>query len=129
MSALHNSVCDFETDTFQLLAPFFFFNANMTSTADILLAPFPGKTISVPYLGYEPVNLLIERAKHLLSPKYLIERETIYFNGIGIRDGKATIDECRCMVTLSPWTSVVALYRQKDAKDLERIQSTSLSKH
>lgn len=67
----------------------------MTSTADILLAPFPGKTISVPYLGYEPVNLLIERAKHLLSPKYLIERETIYFNGIGIRDRKATIDECK----------------------------------
>lgn len=67
----------------------------MASTVDILLAPFPGETLSVPYLGYEPVNLLIQRARNLLNAKYVIERETIYFNGIGIRDEKATIDECR----------------------------------
>ncbi|KAJ8653212.1 hypothetical protein O0I10_011160 [Lichtheimia ornata] len=67
----------------------------MASTANILLAPFPGETLSVPYLGYEPVNLLIQRAKNLLNAKYLIGGETIYFNGIGIRNEKATIDDCK----------------------------------
>ncbi|CDS12468.1 hypothetical protein LRAMOSA04662 [Lichtheimia ramosa] len=67
----------------------------MASTAEILLAPFPGETLSVPYIGYEPVSLLIERVKNLLGDKYYIEYEALYFNGIGIRDTSRTIDDCK----------------------------------
>lgn len=67
----------------------------MASTAEILLAPFPGETLSVPYLGYEPVSMLIDRATNLLSSKYLIEGVAIHFNGVGIQDTKKTIDECK----------------------------------
>lgn len=67
----------------------------MASTAEILLAPFPGETLSVPYLGYEPVSMLIDRATDLLSSKYLIEGVAIHFNGVGIHDTKKTIDECK----------------------------------
>ncbi|CDS12466.1 hypothetical protein LRAMOSA04660 [Lichtheimia ramosa] len=62
---------------------------------EILLAPFPGETLSVPYLGYEPVSLLIERFKNLLGDKYTIQSEAVYFNGIGIRDTNRTIDDCK----------------------------------
>lgn len=48
------------------------------SRAEILLVPFPGETLSIPYLGYEPVSILIERVKNPLGDKYLIENEGAY---------------------------------------------------
>ncbi|KAJ8653213.1 hypothetical protein O0I10_011161 [Lichtheimia ornata] len=67
----------------------------MASAAEILLAPFPGETLSVPYFGYEPVSMLMDRAKNLLRSKYFIHSTAIHFNGVGIVDTKKTIDECK----------------------------------